>query len=113
MDALGNAIAGLPSLAVLWALVVVLWILWLGGTICRDRLNFGQLWARMAGSEAENWIAKWPVDDNRLAIFLAAPQEAQGRVMSCGYLGSAGSKNVSAILMGRLRVAHQGMDTRA
>ena len=28
--------------------------------------------------------------------------------MSRGSLGSVGSKNVSAILMGRLRVAHQG-----
>ena len=62
----------------------------------------------MADSQAQKWIAKWPVDDNSRAIFLAAPQQVQRLVMSRGSLGSAGSKNVSAILMGRLRVAHQG-----
>ena len=62
----------------------------------------------MADSEAQNLISKWRVDDNSRAIFLAAPQEVQRIVMSRGSLGSVGSKNVSAILMGRLRAAHQG-----
>ena len=62
----------------------------------------------MADSQAQKWIAKWPVDDNSRAMFPAAPQQVQRHVMSRGSFGSVGSKNVSAILMARLRAAHRG-----
>ena len=62
----------------------------------------------MGNAEAQSWIRRWPVDTNSRSIFLAAPKPVQLLVMSRGCLGSSGAKNVSAILMGRLREAHEG-----
>ena len=62
----------------------------------------------MVDPQALQWITRWPADANSRSIFLAAPKEVQRVVVSRGSLGSTGAKTVSAILMGRLREAHQG-----
>ena len=62
----------------------------------------------MGDAEALKWKNRWSVDSKSRSIFLAAPKPVQLTVMSRGALGSSGAKNVSAILMGRLREAHEG-----